>query len=114
MKIVLSAQPVFSFNLKADEIQLIKRCALSHYDTACRSAAGVGGFIHSWDNALRFNSEAKISASFREIDAVLKCLEIGYHNDDWAIPSQQLSMTLRRALFKANQEVSKIHIEMDV
>lgn len=113
MKIEITAKPVFWINLTADEIQLIKNCALSHYDRTCISAAKVGGFIYGWDNALRFDNEAKISASFREIDIVLKCLEIGYHNDDWTIPSQQLSMTLRRALFKSNDELSKFRFTLD-
>ena len=114
MKIEITATPTFWLYLSAEQIELISQCATAHYDSTCRASAKLGGFVYGWTNAVKFNATTPVQASFREIDTVLKCLEIGYYIDDLAFQSKQLSMTLRRALFQSNIEISKIHITLEV
>lgn len=114
MKIEITAKPVFWLYMSLEQVKLISECASVHYDSACRASAKVGGFVYGWMNSKSANPDMPLQAAFRDVDTALKCLEIGYHFDEHAGPSKQLSMELRRAMFKANQEISKIRIEMEV
>jgi len=114
MKIEINAQPVFWFNLTKEQIDLISSTALSHYDDYCRSVAKINGFVFGWRGRIYFDESLKLSASFRQIDTVLKILEfVGYTQSEKVDVAKNLSNSFRAALLTANREIGHLSITVE-
>lgn len=111
MKIEINAQPVFRFNLTKAQINLISYVAQSHYDSVCRESAGVGGFVHSWRNAIMFEESFKLSASSGQLDTMLKILEMSpFSGGLYEHIANDISKSFREAFHTANRELGRLSI----
>lgn len=104
MRIDITGQPMFWFNLTEAEVELIMTTSDAHYDVTCKEASRVGGFIYGWSNQLKSNPNSLVCGSFRNVDTVLKILEmVRYAAPDRYTESCKLSHSLRNALLESNK-----------
>lgn len=114
MKIEINAEPVFWFSLTKEQIDLISNTALSHYDDYCRSVARINGFVFGWREIVYFDESFKLSASFRQIDTILKILEfVGYTQPDKIDIANSISNPFRAAMHTANRELGSLSITLE-
>jgi hypothetical protein len=76
MKIEINSQPLFKLPLSLETIELLMEMSRHHYDGVCKAASAVGGFIYGWRNSVSFVPEVPVSATWRELDTLLKICEI--------------------------------------
>lgn len=104
MRIDITAEPRFWFNLTSEQIDLIILASDSHYDVACKKASQIGGFIYGWYNQMQYDPNTLVCGSFREVDTVLKILEmVRYVAPDKYTESAKLCHSLRKALLESNK-----------
>lgn len=91
MRIEITAVPRYWMHLTLPQAKLIQRLASMHYDSACKAAGVLGGFVYGWVNWLTPHDGAQVaedgtclsvdgepimvSAFHRELDTVLKIME---------------------------------------
>lgn len=75
MKIEITPRPLFELHLPIETIDLLMEMSRHHYDGVCKSASAVGGFIYGWRNSVSFVPESPVSATWRELDTMLKICE---------------------------------------
>ena len=66
--------PVAMLQFTADDVLILKRCAETHYDRACRAAGEQGGLLHGVGNAVEYSDGVR-SLKFGDIDLLCKVLE---------------------------------------
>lgn len=81
MKMTIRAVPKFCLSLTHAQVKAIVKTASVHYSTDCQMAASVGGFIYGWLNSTapvagHSDSGIECTGTFREMDLLLKILEI--------------------------------------
>jgi len=79
VEIKISSTPVFNFKLTIHQIQLLRGLSKNHYDATCREAYAVGGFMYGWFNSVKFNEDFLLTATFRQLNITLKCMEMVSH-----------------------------------
>lgn len=108
MKIQITASPVFHLPLTASDVRLLRELAAAHYDSVCKAAGVLGGFLYGWSNMLSCIEDEPASAeprtvdaTWRNIDTTLKILEMAgpvlHGREDAMAQARQLS----RDLFEA-------------
>lgn len=75
MKIEITPSPVFNLPIPIGTIGLLMEMSAHHYDGVCKAAGVVGGFIYGWNNSVTFMPESPVSATWRELDTMLKICE---------------------------------------
>lgn len=104
--------PRFEFRISRQQLDFLMDYSSAHYDTECRFASRVGGFVYGWNNRMGIDSYTRVSASFRDLDTCLKILEI-------PIPSmnlkdrkiqEELASSFRDMLTFANSQCKYWHI----
>lgn len=78
MKVKITAQPVFHLPIPVETIKLLMQMAAHHYDSRCKSAGLLGGFLYGWNNmATLVEGETlqPMRASWDDIDITLKITE---------------------------------------
>ncbi|WP_157979478.1 hypothetical protein [Rhodoferax ferrireducens] len=75
MRIEITSQPRFELPLSLETVDLLMEMSRHHYDFVCKQASAVGGFIYGWRNSVSFVPESPVSATWRELDTVLKICE---------------------------------------
>ena len=61
MKIQIQGVPTFFFHLTLEEVEIIVKLALAHYDFGCKRAAGPGGILAEWKRDLLVAKEIQAS-----------------------------------------------------
>lgn len=124
MRINITAKPFFSFSLPVKVLEALIKLSEIHYDAYCRSASTKAnvyankGFLIKWHdfsqyiNAGNPNEVEVYNASFKEIDTVLKILELvdtpgckGIFGAEVDTFLRSLPSTLQTALRVANNRV---------
>lgn len=75
MKIEVVSRPLFNLPLPIETVELLMRMSSLHYDGRCKSASAVGGFIYGWKNSVTFMPDVPVSATWHELDTMLKICE---------------------------------------
>jgi len=94
MKVRIQGQPEFLLPLTIADVEMIRKVSAQHYDAVCREASGEAyqsdnrNFLTSWRNILQSYEKyppteediaagfvPTVSATWRQIDTVLKILE---------------------------------------
>ena len=76
MKFRIYGKPVIQFTLAPEQLDVLLTLSGLHYDSTCRAASQVGGFLYGWKNQCEWSLETKVSASWRDLDICCKILEI--------------------------------------
>jgi hypothetical protein len=116
MKIEINSQPVFNLPLPIGTIRLLIEMSSAHYDGVCKSASMVGGFIYGWNNSVSFSPEFPVSATWRELDTMLKiCENTGIFSDrpDTQKVIRELAKAARYAMNQWNQKSSGFCLSLD-
>ena len=79
MKSSIILRPTFSLLLSEKIVSILMKESKNHYDSTCRKASDIGGFLYGWSNMVGL--ELGLGASFRELDLTVKILEM-YNGDD--------------------------------
>lgn len=83
MKIIARPRYEVEFALPLQTLELLQRCAKSHYDHRCRQAGSPSGFISKWiritENMQSVDIDPRISGEFNEFDTCLKIMEMMHH-----------------------------------
>jgi len=94
MNIEIYGRADFWFVLTDDQMEVLLRLSAVHYDGVCRRATHPGGFIYGWHMERSVHDggdkNAKLKATFREIDTCLKILEVLMHPPAGLTESQQI------------------------
>ena len=112
MKAILTAKPVFNFTLTRAHVDLLTRLSAVHYDSVCKAAGCVGGFLYGWNNqqqqALEQQEAApELSATWRQLDTCMKILEGGQYEmyrADWPV-MHELEHFFRRLFREATDKI---------
>jgi hypothetical protein len=80
MKITLHGKPQFRLPLTLADVDVLCKLSSMHYDSVCKQASVVGGFLYGWQGMLRFSEEEgseplAVSGDFRTLDTCLKIME---------------------------------------
>lgn len=59
-----------------DEIEHLCKCSAAHYDSACKAASQVGGFLYGMSNHFSFSPDSPYALAWRELDTLAKILEV--------------------------------------
>lgn len=116
MKIEINSQPVFNLPLPIGTILLLMEMSAHHYDGVCKSAGMVGGFIYGWRNCVSFAPDLPVSATWRELDTMLKiCENTGIFSDrpDEKQIIRGLAKAVRYAMSQWNQKSSGFCLSLD-
>lgn len=73
--ILIYGVPKFQFRMSLNEARQLQKLSAHHYDSTCRSAGAHGGFLYGWVNQLIFEETSELTASWRELDTLLKICE---------------------------------------
>lgn len=84
MKIEIQGRPEFRFEINKPAIDLLVKLSSTHYDGHCRSISQMGGFLRGWENHYLWGlqepeSVIKVSATFRDLDTLLKVMEMPHN-----------------------------------
>jgi hypothetical protein len=63
------------------ELDLMIACSKIHYDLVCRSLSAAGGILYNFKSRLKLKMPLPF-LSFRELDALAKCVEVYAHLGD--------------------------------
>jgi hypothetical protein len=74
-----------------------------HYDSKCRLASELGGFIYGWKNHAEYAEEIPVSATFDQVDLVCKILE--------ADPLSEISVFFRSLLRDMQAESERLNAD---
>ncbi len=89
------------------DLALIWKCAINHYDNKCVRSINKGNFIYGWKIAIwNCNKDFNLNATFRELDLVLKILEMYPYvmtKSKRAVQCQLLSKKIREMIILANK-----------
>ena len=66
--------PHIDMVVNEEEIAAIIDAGARHYDSTCRAAVNVGGFVYGWSNMVS-DGPCTVTATFRQLDTVAKILE---------------------------------------
>ena len=70
-------EPKVELTLNAKDVDILMKCAGSHYDRTCRALASPGGMLYGWFNAVSFDGEQHTqSVTAKELDILLKTAEM--------------------------------------
>lgn len=88
MKFQMQGVPTFRFQLSLEEIEVLIRLAVRHYDMTCKRAAGPDGVIFQWRKDMQIAAtvrehqdpneepyEPLLQADFSDLDVVAKICE---------------------------------------
>ncbi len=93
-------------NFTDDELELLRRCCVAHYDGTVSDSAKQGGFLYGWLNmrsfarSVRNSSTEDIACSFRQLDTCAKALEQpkGWREEDGGKSRQNLRAAIMEVL----------------
>lgn len=71
--------PRVSLTLNARDVEILLRCARSHYDRECKNTGIQGGILYGWKNALLWSGgddQYTRTISVSELDTLLKVAEM--------------------------------------
>ena len=120
MKATMFATARYTLAFKQEEIQILLLCSVLHYDSTCREASQVGGFLYGWTNCrIQIDDETDhidptymVNCNSREIQICLKILELPPGGVD-SVVVRHLNQVLRSCLHEADRELSQLTWEID-
>lgn len=91
------------------DLNILLKCAATHYDTVCKNAGKVGGFLHGMGTVLGFeedegSKEAEYTVTNRQLDTLCKIME----NQD-TVEEAALYLVLRRLIQQAGEEYRRLN-----
>lgn len=105
-QVILKSSPLFLFSISKQELDECIALSESHYDLLCRSVSkpGKGSFLNGWRNRILFNesSTVEVQCSWRELDTLLKILELS----EYGSKAFELSVFVSQAM-KQSQTISE-------
>ncbi len=109
----ITFRPVAWVHFSLAEIGLLMQCSASHYDSVCRQASKVGGFLYGMNNRATHDAMALHSLTFRELDTLAKINEAGAYmgNPDRQV-CHALEVQLHNALRTLNERMPE-QIDLD-
>jgi len=118
MRIRIVGEPRFYLGTDLATVRALLKLSKSHYDSTCRAAGEVGGFLYGWMNLLEAQQPSKDpdpepmtlahidpSGTFRELDLTLKLTEgarLVLCTDELAL-IRHYEYDVRAALKRANE-----------
>lgn len=99
-------RPEFEVELSVRDIEILTKCADSHYDGACRDQSAAGGRFIGWKNMLGCSSGGVITVilKWREVDIMCKTLELVHLYRDIAKDGWVLFDGLYKLLAEENKK----------
>jgi hypothetical protein len=112
MKISITCTPQFWITLTPSHVDVLRKLAILHYDSACRKAALRGGFVYGWHNLTRDVESAVCCGTFRDLDLCLKIME----SDQGLDLGEPLVAEMRKcfigAIVQSNKDMPKLEFEV--
>jgi len=102
----IAFKPKGYIQFSPEEIALLLECSEKHYDSVCKEAGRVGGFLYGLKNWMENVKESTAhDLTFREIDTLAKISEIGHYFQDPAKKelAYKLNAGFSRILRQLNQ-----------
>ena len=75
MKATIYASPRYALTLSAKELKVLTDCSGMHYDSTCRNASRLGGFIYAANN-MASPVSVSVTLNDRELQTCIKILEM--------------------------------------
>ncbi len=108
MKATVYAQPRYRIYLSKEELHTILACSGIHYDSVCRDASKVGGFLYGWANWIDESApdDMYYLCDTREMQTCLKILEMPPNG--YALVAHRLTKSFRACINVANQHLPEL------
>lgn len=109
MKYYLQARLYAIVAFNGDEFNFIWSCCKKHYDATVKTSIEVGGFLYGYRNicsVAESDEDVKAEFSFRQLDLILKALEMHVGSETQAT---RLYQQIERILRDINTELPKIN-----
>lgn len=121
MKFEIVGRPKFYFYLTKEEVDVLVSMSKAHYDGHCRAASmpKVGGFLNGWKNMVECTTEfneppLQLSASWDELDTVLKITEMCNQTVKNAEVASRLHWAFQRAMTAATRVAKQWTADIEV
>lgn len=107
MQIVVRTRPVFKIELSRAAYDFIMECSKLHYDSRCKRASEVGGFLYGMGVLVDDHQTLFCDLTFDELDTLMKILEIRhYFHNESNVELRKFSNLVYRAIRTYNENAS--------
>lgn len=116
MKTFLQAELIAHIEVSDEDFDFIKKCCDGHYDFKVAETVKVGGFLYGHTNRRDWAKEANepdnvMTLRFRQIDLLLKALEMGNYID--AEKAMSIGKRFSEILHKINEKYKTLNSQLE-